>query len=283
MAHEIEDLSELTDPMLTRPCRIRRVKRDTYDTFTLELVPPQGHFHFAPGQFNMLYLFGTGESAISISGDPAKTDTLIHTIRAVGTVTKGMSKLKAGDQIGVRGPFGTAWPVKEAEGADLLLIAGGIGLAPLRPAIYHALKHRERYGKVILLYGARSPRDLLYTSELKRWQASGRIEVGVTVDHSVRSWHGTVGVVTKLIKRARFASDSAVAMCCGPEVMMRFCSMELKARGVSEAHIHLSMERNMKCAVGFCGHCQFGPTFVCKDGPVMSAERVRDWFGRREL
>lgn len=283
MAYDVEDLIETSDPMLPCPFRIRRVKRETYDTFTLELIPPEGSFCFLPGQFNMLYLFGVGESAISISGDPAKPDTLVHTIRAVGTVTTAMSKLKAGDQIGVRGPFGTAWPVEAAEGADLLVIAGGIGLAPLRPTIYHALRHRERYGKVILLYGARSPRDLLYTRELERWKASGRIEVGITVDHSVKSWHGTVGVVTKLIQKARFASDHAVAMCCGPEVMMRFCSMELKARGVSEANIYLSMERNMKCAVGFCGHCQFGPTFVCKDGPVMTAEKVRDWFGRREL
>lgn len=283
MAYDVDDLTGISDPMLTRPFRIRRVKRDTYDTFTLELTPPEGSFRFLPGQFNMLYLFGVGESAISISGDPAKTDTLIHTIRAVGTVTTAMSKLKAGDQIGVRGPFGTSWPVEAAEGADLVIIAGGIGLAPLRPTIYHALRYRERYGKVILLYGARSPQDLLYTRELERWRASGRIEVGVTVDHAVKSWHGAVGVVTKLIQKARFASDHAVAMCCGPEVMMRFCSMELRARGVSETDIYLSMERNMKCAVGFCGHCQFGPTFVCKDGPVMTAEKVRDWFGRREL
>lgn len=264
------------NPMLPEPYRISKVLKDTDDTFTLELKAELGEtaVAFVPGQFNMLYVFGVGEIPISISGDPAKPDTLVHTTREVGTVTRVMRTLRQGDSIGVRGPYGSAWPVEEAVGQDVVLVAGGIGLAPLRPALYHIMTNRERYGKVVLLYGARTPEDILYKKELAAWRSQFDLDVYVSVDRATGDWHGNVGFVTNLIKRAPFDPHSTVAMICGPEVMMRFTAQELIKRGVSESTVYVSMERNMKCAVGFCGHCQYGPHFVCKDGPVFTYDQV---------
>lgn len=273
------------DPMMTAPYRIRRVRRETADTFTLELEPvdTQARFHYAPGQFNMLYIFGVGEIPISISGNPAATTTLVHTTRAVGTVTKAMSKLKRGDVVGVRGPFGTPWPIEAAEGNDVVLVAGGIGLAPLRPALYAVLANRPRYGKVVLLYGARSPEDILYRDELRHWRAQFDLDVYVTVDRATSQWRGNVGVVTTLTARAPFDPLNTVAFVCGPEVMMRMTALELQKRGVAAGQIFISMERNMKCAIGFCGHCQFGPVFVCRDGPVFPYSRIKNWLATWEI
>jgi NAD(P)H-flavin reductase len=273
------------DPMRPEPYRILRVRRETHDTFTLELRPEAGGPRppFRPGQFNMLYVFGVGEIPISISGDPGAGDRLVHTTRAVGTVTNAMSALAAGDLVGVRGPFGSPWPLEAARGRDVVLVAGGIGLAPLRPALYALLADRRQYGKVVLLYGARSPRDILYRRELERWRARFDLEVHVTVDRSLPSWHGNVGVVTALVPKAPFTPQQTVALVCGPEVMIRFTAIELHRRGVPPGQIYVSMERNMKCAIGLCGHCQFGPVFVCRDGPVLPYERIQDLINRWEV
>jgi len=273
------------DPMLPHPYRVRRVQRETYDTFTIELDQANGvsGLPFAPGQFNMIYLFGVGEVPISISGDPAQSKALVHTIRAVGTVTKPIVRLKRGDVLGVRGPLGSSWPVEEAKGSDVVIVAGGIGLAPLRPALYYLLSHRASYGRVALLYGARTPEDLLYTRELEEWRGRFDMEVGVTVDAASGNWRGNVGVVTTLIPWARFEPSDTVAMVCGPEVMMRFTVQALQERGVAAENTFISMERNMKCAVGFCGHCQFGPTFICKDGPVFRCDRMELFLWKREI
>jgi NAD(P)H-flavin reductase len=280
-------LAGLIDPMLSTPWRIKRARRETRDTFTLDLEPVDGSagLPFQPGQFNMLYVFGAGEVPISMSGDPANPGVMTHTVRAVGAVTKAMSMLKRGDTLGVRGPFGAHWPVAEAEGKDVVIVAGGIGLAPLRPVVYHVLARREKYGRIALLYGARTPRDILYQSQLEKWRRRFDLQVDVTVDNVPvgESWRGDVGVVTKLIGSADFDPARTTAMICGPEVMMRFTVAELQTRGVSEERIFISMERNMKCAIGFCGHCQFGPTFICKDGPVFRYDRVRSWLGEREV
>jgi len=273
------------DPMFPRPYRVHRVTKETSDTFTLELLPEAGHagFAFAAGQFNMLYVCGIGEVPISISGDPGVPQALVHTTRAVGAVTKGMEELKKGDSIGIRGPFGTNWPVAEAEGNDVVFVAGGIGLAPLRPALYQVLASRERFGRVVLLYGARTPEDILYRKQLKEWRADLGLEVHVSVDRATRDWRGNVGVVTTLIPRVPFDPYNTVAMVCGPEVMIRYTVMELERRGVAQENIHVSLERNMKCGIGFCGHCQHGPNFVCKDGPVFPFSRVRDLMNQREV
>jgi NAD(P)H-flavin reductase len=274
-----------SDPMLPAPHRIVRVRRETHDVFTLALKPlnEAPMMSFAPGQFNMLYVFGTGEVAISISGDAARNDKLIHTVRAVGTVTKAMQKLKRGDVIGVRGPFGSSWPVQEAEGKDVVIVTGGIGLAPLRPVIYHVLANREKYGRFALLFGARSPRDLLFARELEQWRGQFDFAVEVTLDTAPSDWRGNVGVVTTLIPRANFDANNCVAMICGPEVMMRFTVQELRKRGLRDEHIFVTLERNMKCAIGFCGHCQYLPYFICKEGPVFSFDRIATWFGQREI
>jgi NAD(P)H-flavin reductase len=274
----------ITDPMLPRPFRVRRVRHEIEATFTLELDPVEGvGLPFRPGQFNMLYVFRAGEVPISISGDPSKPLFLVHTTRSVGTVTRAMARLKRGDTIGVRGPYGTSWPIEESSGSDVLLLAGGIGLAPLRPAVYALLSRREKYGRVAILYGTRTPADLLYRKEIEEWRGRFDLDVSVTVDRSVGEWRGNVGAVTTLVSRAIFDPPNTVAMVCGPEIMMRFTAAELEKRGVTEDNIYLSMERNMKCAVGFCGHCQFGPSFVCKDGPVFRLDQIRRLFERREI
>jgi len=272
-------------PLFPNPFRIQRVKKETHDTFTIELEPMDGidGFSFAAGQFNMLYVFGVGEVPISISGDPTKQKKLIHTTRAVGAVTQAIYKLRRGEVLGVRGPFGSHWPLEEAMGNDVVIVAGGIGLAPLRPALYQLISQREKYGKIVLLYGARTPQDLLYTHELEQWRGRFDVEVNVTVDSAMGSWRGNVGVVTSLIPRAQFDPLHTVAMICGPELMMRFTIMELQKCGVKTENIFISMERNMKCGIGLCGHCQFGPTFVCKDGPVFCYDRIKNIFGKREI
>jgi len=271
--------------MAPEPFRIHRVIRETDDTFSLELRPVSGRneFHFQPGQFNMLYVFGVGEVPISISGDPERTDTLVHTTRAVGNVTKAMKSLKIGDVVGIRGPFGTAWPVNKAEGNDVVLVAGGIGLAPLKPVVHHILTNRGRYGKVVLLYGTRTPNDILFRKELKKWRSRLDMETHITVDRAMGSWHGNVGVVTTLIGKAPFDRTACTAMVCGPEIMMRYTVLAMQKRGVKDDAIYLSMERNMKCGLGFCGHCQMGSLFICKDGPVFTYSELAGIFTKREL
>ena len=272
------------DPMRPVAVRILRRRRETPGTWTLVLEPdhPEG-VRFAAGQFNMLYVFGVGEIPISLSGDPAEPHRQVHTVRAVGPVSQALAGLKPGACVGLRGPFGKGWPLDSAAGADVLLIAGGLGLAPLRPALYQILRARDRYGRVALLYGTRSPRDILFRRELQRWRQRSDLQVRVTVDHADSGWRGHVGVVTRLISAASFDPLETVAFVCGPEVMMRFAIAALQEAGVDEAAIHLSMERNMKCAIGHCGRCQFGPTFLCKDGPVLSFERIRGLLGRKEI
>jgi len=264
---------------------VHRLRQETPDTFTLELQPTteSSGTQFIPGQFNMLYLFGVGEIPISISGDPRKMPTLVHTTRAVGTVTKAMRSLRKGDVLGVRGPYGSHWPVVSAVGRDVVIIAGGIGLAPLRPALYSIIADRDKYGRVILLYGSRTPIDILYRRELEKWRSRFDMEIYVTVDRALKSWRGDVGVVTDLISKAPFDKQNCMAMICGPEVMMRYAVMELLKRGVPEDRVHISMERNMKCAIGLCGHCQFGSLFVCKDGPVFPYPSVKDLLSKWEI
>jgi NAD(P)H-flavin reductase len=275
----------LADPMIPVPYRVERVRRETHDTFTLGLLPAgaNGVVSFDAGQFSMLYVFGVGEVPISISSDPQQCPFLEHTTRIVGPVTKAMGALKRGDMVGVRGPFGRRWPVAEETGRDFLIVAGGIGLAPLRPALYQIMKQREKYRKIVLLYGARTPEDILYRRELVRWRGKFDLEIQVTVDRGSSGWRGNVGVVTTLVGRAPFDRSNTVALVCGPEVMMRFAIMELSKRGVPPERIFLSLERNMKCAVGFCGHCQYGPTFICKDGPVFRFDRIESIFGKAEI
>ena len=274
-----------TDPMLPRPYLVQEVSKETQDTFTLKLAPEAGGngSSFRPGQFSMLWVFGVGELPISISGNPAEHEQLVYTVRSVGQATNALVSQRVGAGVGVRGPFGTGWPVDAARGRDVIVVAGGIGLAPLRPVIYEVLQHREDYGRLVVLYGARSPHDLLYRKELAAWAKQRETQVAVTVDYGGLSWRGHVGVVTTLFKYARLKPSQSVAMVCGPEIMMRFVARELISHGLSRNDVYLSMERNMKCAVGFCGHCQYGPHFICKDGPVFPYEQMRPLLEKYEL
>jgi NAD(P)H-flavin reductase len=273
------------DPMLPEPWLVRQVVKETRDTFTLTLEPSNGASGaFLPGQFSMLWVFGVGELPISISGDPGQPQQLVYTVRSVGQATQALvSSRPGGDPVGVRGPFGTPWPVEEARGKDVVIVAGGIGLAPLRGVIYHVLANRDDYGRLVVLYGARSPQDVLYRKELAAWARRPDTQVLSTVDYGGVSWRGHVGVVTSLFKYLRVQSGQAVVMMCGPEIMMRFVARDLLGRGLLPSDLYLSMERNMKCAVGFCGHCQWGPHFICKDGPVFSYERIGALLDRHEL
>jgi NAD(P)H-flavin reductase len=274
--------SAAADGLVPQPLRVGRFRRETADVSTFELMPAAA-FAFAPGQFNMLYAFGLGEVAISISGDPARSERIVHTVRGVGAVSKALARLRRDAVIGVRGPFGSCWPVGESEGGDIVIVAGGLGLAPLRPAVYEVLARRERYGRVVLLYGARGPAEILYRRQLEEWRRRLDVDIVVTVDHATADWRGNVGVVPALLARAPFDPDHAVAMLCGPEIMMRFTIEALRQRGVAADRIWLSMERNMKCAIGLCGHCQFGPAFVCRDGPVFRFDRIAPIFNIREI
>ena len=280
-------LSSIADPMVTHPWVITEVKQETSDTFTLflepEVNPPDTEYSFLPGQFNMLYLFGVGEVPISICSDPSARSVIGHTTRMVGTVTNIMGGLEVGDSLGVRGPFGSSWPVESCKGQDVIIVAGGIGLAPLRPAMYHILNNRDDYNRVSLLYGARTQEDLLYRDELEHWSGRLDVEVFATVDRGTSNWFGNVGVVTRLIQRAPMDPANSIVMICGPEIMMKYCIPELHNRGIRNPEIYISLERNMKCAVGHCGHCQLGPEFVCKTGPVYRLDIVRSLINIEEL
>jgi NAD(P)H-flavin reductase len=263
---------------------VEKVRQETYDTFTLfmELDGGRSPAEFKPGQFNMLYVFGVGEVPISVASSHSDR-TLMHTIRSVGKVTSLLTRLSEGDALGVRGPFGRTWPVEDALGSQLLLIGGGLGLPPLRPVIEDALGRPDRFNGVKILYGARTPADLIYKSEYERWQNKDGGEFLVTVDRGTKEWKGNVGVVTTLFSKASIDPRRAVAFVCGPELMIKFSILELVKMGVSPEKIFISMERNMSCGVGTCGHCQLGPLFICRDGPVFPYPRVKKYFPREGI
>lgn len=265
---------------------VKEIVRETEDiaTYWLEFADKeiQNSYSFAAGQFNMLYLPGYGEAAISISSDPERPDRIGHTIRFVGNVTRAVSRLRVGESVGLRGPFGTSWPLEAYKGEDIVIAAGGIGLAPLRPVIYQILNHRDDFRRVVLLYGARTPNDLLYTGEYDAWREKN-IEVIRTVDRADESWQGQVGVVPMLFYRLRLDTQNTAVFSCGPEIMMRFVVFEGLARRIPTDRIYLSLERNMKCGQGFCGHCQSGPYFVCKDGPVFVFDQLVPYFNLEDL
>lgn len=274
------------NPWDVHGARIRSIKPETpgIATYELQLENPEvaARFRFQPGQFNMLYLPGIGESAISISSDPDRPETLLHTVRVVGNVTRALARLGIGDQLLIRGPFGSSWPVAECRGCDLVIAGGGVGLAPLRPIIYHVINHRSDYGDVHLLYGSRRPADLLYADEFDAWRKAG-VNVAVTVDLGDDAWRGHIGVVPALFSRLKLQPARTRIFTCGPEIMMRFVIFESLARHTALGHIYLTLERNMNCALGFCGHCQLGPAFICKNGPVFSYEQMSPYLDLEDL
>ena len=263
--------------MVPRSFTVHERVQETADTWTLTLEPAAGEqLDVSPGQFVMVYVFGIGEVPISVSARP-----LVLTVRAVGAVTTAICGREPGDLLGIRGPFGTVWPIADCEGADVVVIAGGIGLAPLRPVVMEALERRGSYGEVVLVYGARTPGDMLYADALTGWSASAAVHT--TVDAAAPGWTGKVGFVPQLLPGARFDADSAAAFVCGPEIMMRLSAEALLERGVTPDRIFVSLERNMRCGLGHCGHCQLGPTLICRDGAVYTYDVAAPWLEVREL
>jgi anaerobic sulfite reductase subunit B len=264
------------------PYRVTGRRDETADTVTLTIEPagqPVGPVR--AGQFTMMYAFGVGEIPVSVSGSSAD-GCLTQTIRSVGAVTAALCDAPVGQLIGLRGPFGTSWDEQQATGGDLLLIAGGIGLAPLRPALLSALAERDRYRRVIVLAGARTPADLCFAAEHADWRAAGA-EVLVTVDRADTGWTGNVGVVTQLFPAARLDPARTTALMCGPEVMMRISARALTAAGLAAGAIRVSLERAMQCGTAQCGHCQLGPLLLCRDGPVLSYAVAEPLLAVREL
>ncbi len=268
--------------MVPASFRVAQREQDTADTWTLTLEPVSGPGpSIAPGQFMMVYAFGVGEVPISVSGPPKRPGPVVLTVRSVGAVTSAICNAEPGTALGLRGPFGTPWPVEVALGRDVVVMAGGIGLAPLRPVVLHVLGQRTAYGNATVLYGARTPDDLLYTHLFDEWRRT--IDVEVTVDTAGPNWLGRVGVVTKLLPGARFRPERTTAFVCGPEIMMRFAARALIERGLPPERILVSMERHMDCGIGLCGHCQLGPTLICRDGPVYPYSTLAPWLEVREL
>ncbi|HNS03681.1 MAG TPA: FAD/NAD(P)-binding protein [Anaerolineae bacterium] len=269
-------------PMRLYPARVVEIKEEAYAIMTYSLVfddeGMQRRYSFQPGQFNMVYLPAIGEVPISVSSAPAPQQPLGHTIRFAGNVTRAIGRLRVGDVVGLRGPYGTAWPLERLRGQDLCIVTGGIGLAPLRPVLYHVMQHRADFGRIFLLYGARTPSDMLYTDEFDSWERQ-EINLRLTVDRADESWRGNVGVVPMLFYQLRLDPKKTSVLACGPEIMIRFGIYEALARRIPKEQIYVSMERNMKCGVGFCGHCQLGPAFVCREGPVFSYAAIEPFFG----
>lgn len=273
-----------TATLTPAPYRVTANHAETDDSRTLTLVPVAGdRIDYEPGQFTMIYAFGAGEVPISVSGDPAREGELVQTVRAVGAATRAICELQAGAEVGIRGPFGRGWPQPEPGAEDLVIVAGGLGLAPLRPALYAALADRSRFGRVSLLYGGREPEQLLFRDELDAWQQRHDLDCRLIVDVAGPEWPGRVGVVPALIDRLEIDPARTSALVCGPEVMMRYAATALLARGLEPGRVHLSFERNMRCAVGHCGHCQWAGSFICRDGPVLDWSVAGPRIGVREL
>ncbi len=274
---------------LGRVAVIRRIVPETPESSTFWTTFRDGDgegYAFEAGQFNMLYLFGVGEIAISISSDPSHPQTLGHTVRFVGRVTNAFRNLEPGEGFGIRGPFGKPWPLEQAEGGDLVVVAGGLGVCPVRPAVESAMRHRDRYRRLILLLGARTPSLFPYREELDRWLGQMErlgVELHLSIDEPAPGWLYNVGVVTTLFPKAGIEPARTTAFICGPEIMMRFSGAGLLEMGVPPERLYVSMERNMQCGVRLCGHCQLGPHFVCTDGPVFRFDEVADLMEVHDL
>lgn len=252
--------------------------------FRLRLSDPSARprFDFQQGQFNMVSVPGVGEVAISISSDPHDLD-LEHTIRIVGRTTRVIEALGVGDILGIRGPYGSAWPLLQARWKDVLVVTGGLGCAPVTGAIEYMFRRRANYGRIVVLHGVKKPSDMVHRERFEAWRREADTQVLLTTDQPDRTWKDRFGVVTELFSEVEIDPRRTIVFMCGPEVMIRYAVRILVERGVSMDRVFVSLERNMKCAIGLCGHCQFGPEFVCKDGPIFPFSRIARFFGVRGL
>ena len=273
------------NPYLPQEAEIIERIQESPTLFTLRLrltdAQRQQQYQFEPGQFNMLYLPNVGEIPISIVSDPKDEHILDHTIRSVGRISRGLEQLKQGDRIGIRGPFGRGWPLLSAEQKDVIVVTGGLGCAPVVAAINYIMYRRERFGTVNIIQGVKHSNDFIWKERYDEWRAAPDTVVLLAADQGEAIWPWHIGPVTKLFDQLVFAKEHVIAMMCGPEGMMRAAITHLQEQGMADADIWLSMERNMQCAVGHCGHCQYGNRFVCKDGPVFCYEEIKSLFGQR--
>ena len=259
--------------------------QESADLFTLRLkfTDPdiQDNYVFEPGQFNMLYLYGVGEIAISIVSDPEDSHIIDHTIRVLGRVTRGMANLKTGDRIGLRGPYGRGWPMLEAKNKDVVIVTGGLGCAPVVSVINYIEQRRDQYGRLNIVQGVKHSADFIWKDRYDDWRklADTKVLLAADVGESLWPWH--IGPVTVLFDQLEFDADNVSVMMCGPEGMMRAACKYMLNEQVPAAQLFLSMERNMQCAVGHCGHCQYGSQFICKDGPVFSYDKIQPLFDTR--
>lgn len=267
------------------PHRVHSRVVENFESATLRLEPVGQRLAApAPGQFTMLYAFGVGEIPMSVSGVPSNGDgTIAHTIRLVGAVSRALHDAEVGSIVGVRGPFGTDWDLESCVGRDLVIVAGGCGLAPLRPVIQQVLAERSRYGRVVLVAGARTPQHFLFRDEAAEWTQNPLLDTQLTVDTAGADWPWKVGLVTEPLRRLTLNPLRTTALICGPEVMMRFAAQALLANGLGPSDIRVSLERNMQCGIGWCGHCQLGPLLLCRDGPVVSYDVAEPLLRVKEL
>jgi NAD(P)H-flavin reductase len=271
-------VEEKTNPYLPMPAQIKSINWENYETFTFTLqLSDQKRFTFQPGQFNLISVLGVGEAPFSISSAPRKDGSFDHTVRIVGNVTKALSRLSVGDLIGVRGPYGNGWPLKKVKGKNLVIVAGGLGLAPLVSVIEYVIQNRHQFGDLEIFYGARSPNDLIFTRKFEEWQRAARTRLFLTVDRIPANieWPYRVGVVTSLFELSSVEPAKSLVFTCGPEIMMHFVGHAMLTRGFQDNQIFISMERRMECGIGKCGHCLIGSKYVCQNGPVFSLQEIR--------
>ncbi len=263
---------------LPEPATVVKVEQmtDTEKLFELKLNSGSELGH-QPGQFITISVMGIGEAPISVSSSPTKKGGFELVVRQVGRLTGALHRLTAGSHVGIRGPFGTNFPIEEAKGKDILFVGGGIGLVPLRSFINYVLDNRDDYGRVIILFGSRNPAERLFCDELDEWTRRDDIEFLESVDRADDSWKGNVGVITTLFPKVEFEPDRTVCTIVGPPVMYKFVLLELDEQKVPYENIFLSLERRMKCGVGKCGHCQIQDLYACKDGPVFRYSDISDY------
>ncbi|ARB93721.1 FAD/NAD(P)-binding protein [Legionella longbeachae] len=270
------------DPYLPLEAIIVERTQESATIFSLHLrfLDPEHHnqFLFYPGQFNMLYLYGVGEVAISIVSDPEKKETLTHTIRAIGRVTKALQKLQPGDRIGIRGPFGRGWPLEQTQGKDIIVLTGGLGCAPSVSIVHYILARRENYGHLSILQGVKHSDDFIFRKQYEIWQQSPNTIIHIAADQAGPKWPWATGYITDMINKINLTPHNTAVMMCGPEMMMNTAVKLLTQKGISEHDIYLSMERNMECGIGQCGHCQYGGFFICKDGPIFAYSEIKELF-----
>ncbi len=273
------------DPYLPEAAEIIARRQESSSIFSIDTRFRSSSIHkdytFHPGQFNMIYLYGVGEVAISISSDPSKNKYLTHTIRAVGRVTKALQKLKEGDVIGIRGPYGNGWPIAQAENKDVIIVTGGLGCAPTVSVINYMMARRNRYGNIKILQGVKHSDDFIFRQYYDKWKKTGDTQVHIAADQAGPKWPWVTGFVTDMIKDLPINSENTIAMMCGPEAMMGVAVKALVNKGMDEESLYLSMERNMECGLGHCGHCQYGGVFICKDGPVFAYPVIKSLFSER--